>query len=81
MITEQTFKTELKKLGLSNYKVVGNDIVILTSITSRPERESLLKTIQGSFVKESEYVKDKGAGFLRVKLPSKTIKIFFISVC
>ena len=76
MITEQTFKTELKKLGLSNYKVVGNDIVILTSITSRPERERLLKTIQGSFVKESEYVKDKGAGFLRVKLPSKTIKIY-----
>lgn len=76
MITEQKFKTELKNLGLTNYKVVGNDIVILTSVTSRPERKSILKTIQGSFIKESTYVEDKGAGFLKIKLPSKTIRIF-----
>lgn len=76
MITEQFFKSELKKLGLANYKVAGNDIVISTTDTARAKRKSLLETIQSAFLKDSEYVEDKGAGFLRIKLSSKTIKVF-----
>lgn len=76
MITEQFFKSELKKLGLANYRVAGNDIVISSTETLRAKRKSLLESIQSAFLKDSEYVKDKGAGFLRIKLSSKTIKVF-----
>ena len=76
MITEQFFKNELKKLGFTNYRVAGNDIVISSTDTARAKRKSLLQTIQSAFLKDSEYVKDKGAGFLRIKLSSKTIKVF-----
>jgi hypothetical protein len=74
MLSEQSVKKEINKLGLS-YKTDQNNFIILTPYTSRDQRRSVLVSLQGA-LKESVFVQDKGAGFLKLKISNKPVKIY-----
>lgn len=73
--TVDSVATELSKHGYPKTKIDGNDVIILTDVTSRKDRKEILVGLHESAFKDAVYVPDKGAGSIRIKIGNKSIKI------